>query len=55
MPAPAYHGQNGARARQTQQEAAGGKGGKCRQPWLMGVPWGHHSTAQPRISSEKQK
>lgn len=41
--------------KETQQEAVGGKGGKCRQPWLMGVPWGHHSTAQPRISSEKQK
>lgn len=55
MPAPAHHGQSGARARQKQQEAAGGKGGNHRQPWLMEVPWGHHSTAQPGISSEKQK
>lgn len=57
MPAPARHGQSGVRARQMQQEAVGGKGGNdgCRQPWPMGVPWGHHSTAQPRISSEKQK
>lgn len=34
------------------REAAGGN---HRQPWLVGVSWGQHSTAQPRISSEKQK
>lgn len=57
MPAPARHGQSGVRVMQMQQEAVGGRGGNdgCRQPWPMGVPWGHHSTAQPRISSEKQK
>lgn len=55
MPAPAHHGQSGARARQRQQEGVGGRGGNPRQLWLMEVPWGHHSTAQPRISSEKQK